>query len=155
MWFLWVATEYICGAIAVWLAPSPDAVVAGVCVADVVMKAIRNALIDGRVQTLSRQYTASFGGAPQDRNVTEAARLGGFAAGGTTGGAVGMILGAAASAFMNARNEKHMTNEQRALSQQVRRVAATKSTYSLTFMLFMWLAMVGVAKSAVSGGTRH
>lgn len=142
MWPLIVAIEYLGGGIAVVLLGEPGAVIAAVCVADIVMKTIRNSTIDQQVSALVAKYQASFGAHQQAADLTEAARIGGFGAGGTVGGGIGMILGMAANAFGNAKLEKQMGPEQRALHQEIRRVAGTKSSYRLTFSLFAWLAIV-------------
>jgi hypothetical protein len=142
MWPLIVAIEYIGGGVAIVMLGEPGAVIAAVCVADIVMKTIRNSMIDQQVNALVSRYQASFGAHQQAADLTEAARIGGFAAGGTVGEGIGMILGMAANAFWNAKLEKQMGPEQRALHQEIRRVAGTKSSYRLTFSLFSWLAIV-------------
>ena len=143
-----VALLYVSGGVAVAIVDSPGLAIFAVCTADIIIKAVRNARIDRQLAALSARYTVMFG-QRSEVSVTEAGRLAGFAAGGTVGAGIGMAVGLARDLYDNARAENAMGPEQRALHQEIRRVAATKSSYRLTFALFSWLAIVWAARWAI------
>ncbi|MBX3230668.1 MAG: hypothetical protein KIT84_00510 [Labilithrix sp.] len=143
-----VALLYIGGGVAVVVVDPPGLAILAVCTVDVIVKAVRNARIDRQLSALSARYAVMFG-QRSEASVTDAGRLAGFAAGGTVGAGIGMAVGLARDLYDNARAENAMVPEQRALHQEIQRVAATKSSYRLTFALFSWLAIVWAARWAI------
>jgi len=136
-----IALLYVGGAVAVAVLDFPGLTILGVCAADVIIKAVRNARINRQLAALSARYTVMFG-PRSEASVAEAGRLAGFAAGGTVGAGIGMAVGLIRDLYDNVRAENEMGPEQRALHREIRRVAATKSSFRLTFALFSWLATV-------------
>lgn len=144
-----IALLYVGGAVAVARVDAPGLAILAVCMADVVMKAIRNARVNRQLTALSARYTVMFG-QRAEASEAEAARLAGFAAGGTVGAGVGMAAGLLRDAYYNARAESEMSPQQQELHREIRRVAATKSSYGLTFALFSWLAIVWAVRWAIA-----
>ena len=142
------ALLYFGGGVGVAVLDFPGLIVLSVCAADLIIKAIRNARIRRQLAELSARHTVMFGSVSES-SVAEAGRVAGFAARGTIGAGIGLAVGLVRDAYDNARAEKEMSSAQRAIHQEIRRLAATKSDYRLTFALFSWLAIVAAIRWGV------